>query len=163
MSVQKLLLLRHGDRESLGADPQLTAHGLEQAENLLSWYRSQSLKPPHPICASPRGRTQATVAPLATHFQKDILIRRDLDQRLESETGHTFERRVRQVASHIDQSDLMTPIVLCSHVDWLLSFATYLNSEPLDRVIEGWRPGRLLVLARDGGDSLWTVNADVQL
>ena len=119
-----LVLLRHATRSSVlefgSGESALNAVGLAQAEDLVSAVQVHG-KPPPPtlLFISPKLRARQTLTPLSKAVHLELKIFDDLDERRETESLSTFERRVRAIFESVKNLGANETVYLCSHLDVL--------------------------------------------
>jgi broad specificity phosphatase PhoE len=128
----KLILLRHGDRDSGFGDVPLSAEGEAQAQRLAS---DPVLLRAEAIFSSPRERTQQTVAPLSETLNIEVSIEPDLDQRKSIESPGEFSRRVLNFIENLPKKYANKTVLLCSHSDWLQTAVLQLPTDSTDMAI----------------------------
>lgn len=150
----KLLLLRHAERESLSqSNPLLTARGVKQAEALQNLVQSGRIPPPHKLWASPKIRTQMTLAAVSKAHGLNVQIRGELDERMHPESPKDFRLRVGkflQYCAHQEGTHF-----LCTHLDWvevaMLEIAS--DTDLLQAKFQHWHPGQYMYFSVQEG--LW--------
>jgi broad specificity phosphatase PhoE len=149
----KLILLRHGDRDSGFGDVPLSSEGEAQALRLAM---DPHLSAVDAIFSSPRQRTQQTVAPLSENLNKSVSVEPDLDQRKSIESPGEFSRRVLSFIENLPKKYANKTILLCSHSDWLQTAVLQLPTDSTDMAIHCFFGcAEFKTLKDDQG--LWTV------
>lgn len=124
----QVLFLRHGDRSvGQGSNPSLSETGRRQAEGLVQSVEQNRLAKPEGLWASPKKRTQETLAPLAKTLHLQVEIIADLDERAGQESLEQFQQRVRNVLRRLEKME--KNVILCSHLDWLEEVAAMIPDE----------------------------------
>ncbi|MES3037230.1 MAG: phosphoglycerate mutase family protein [Bdellovibrionota bacterium] len=126
----ELILFRHGEKQALGSDPELTSVGKSQAVSIADLVKSRSLPRPTQIYVSPRKRAVQSLQPLADAANLKPKITPDLDQQVSAESGKDFRLRVQEfmVKSALDWKS--TDVVyLCSHQDWIMEFLSVIECD----------------------------------
>jgi broad specificity phosphatase PhoE len=116
IKIMEVFLMRHGRRPYTLGDVPLNEEGKEQALDLT---RNPSLQSIKTLLASPKKRSQMTLEPLAKKLGVKIQIEENLDQHRSGEDEEKFIQRVRKVIDQISDGHWSSPILLCSHSDWL--------------------------------------------
>lgn len=111
-----VFFLRHATRDPVFGDPPLNKLGLEQASQLSE---SQKLQKVKTLLSSPKKRAQMTVVPLSQRLNSPIQQIDELDQHGPDETPAEFHARVSSVLDQLKSSRDDSPILLCSHSDWI--------------------------------------------
>lgn len=150
----KLILLRHGLRDSGFGDVSLSIQGHEQAEQIS---QNPTLQKVTQLFASPKKRTQETITPLSQALGLDIQIEPNLDQRRDVEGGHEFEERVRTTLhGAATQAGPEDCVLLCTHSDWLQVALMGLEQWVEDAIMHSlFSCAELKVLSFDNGK--WTL------
>jgi broad specificity phosphatase PhoE len=112
----KLVLLRHGDRNSGYGDVDLSSEGQRQAHELADQSALQDIQL---LLSSPKNRAQQTIKPLAEKLGLSVTIEAALDQRKSIETQNEFTHRILEFMNHLAKTHPDKNILLCSHSDWL--------------------------------------------
>jgi phosphohistidine phosphatase SixA len=156
-----LIIMRHGARSFEG--DQLSVEGRKQASGLKETLKTMQIPMPTEISVSPKNRTRATVATLATELALPVSIVGALDERTGAETQSMFEDRVKQYLESCNswatsslgkQPSTRAVRLLCSHLDWLEAAALFIASSEndFDRS-EPWPP--LKIRAYIFKDEIW--------
>lgn len=123
-----LVLLRHATRSPVPETGQgsganeypLNSVGLTQAEDLVGAVEQLGkLPPPTLIFSSPKLRARQTMTPLSKAFEVEIKIFDDLDERLDSESLSSFEKRVRGAYDILKSHAANETVYFCTHLDVL--------------------------------------------
>lgn len=165
-----LILMRHAAR-ALNGDA-LSIEGRGQATRLGEILRTKGAPMPDQIQSSPKKRTQATVASLATELKLQVRVDRQIDERTSHESESEFEDRVKkylgecdkwaelnsdsQNSSHKNFSQISSgqTRLVCSHLDWLEAAVLFLTSDETDlERSESWSP--LAMRVYEYGDGIW--------
>lgn len=112
----EFFLLRHGTRNFTLGDVPLNEEGQREAESLSNDPHLQRVQT---ILCSPKKRAQMTVTPLANKLGISIKTLNNLDQMERGESETDFMRRVRSQIEALDEKRWQSPVLLCSHSDWL--------------------------------------------
>jgi phosphohistidine phosphatase SixA len=151
-----LIFMRHGARAFDG--DALSPEGKNQAVSLGKTLLNQGLPLPNLIDSSPKKRTQATLATLASELGLHVQTDRRLDERAGAENERDFETRVKEYLNDCDtwaagQADATTRL-LCSHLDWLEAAVLFVASDENDfERSEPWPP--LTIRAYTYEDGIW--------
>ena len=125
----EVFLLRHATRNFTLGDAPLNDEGLEQAQALA---QNPQLQKVTNILASPKKRAQMTISPLAEQLALSIQTEEALDQMRTDETEAQFKVRVGGVLKMIEEKKWDTPLLLCTHSDWLSMATQILPSDAVD-------------------------------
>lgn len=130
----RLVLMRHAhrDRWTPDRDNGLSEKGMVQAQERVHDVRrffERELR----LWTSPRLRCIETLQPLASAFDRALMVQPLLNERQLDEDDRTFRARIRQ-ALLVAMDDLATSpatLVVCSHGDWLPEAMRVLVGMPL--------------------------------
>lgn len=151
-----IILLRHAERiPGLISDPELSGHGLEQAESLAEILTLPKWGRPQKLYASPKKRTRQTLGPLSAKLGLPVETLPDLDEKAPGESVSDFRHRIQNLIEMVAGPTQVTPrdastasIVWCTHLDWIEEFRSMIDcEEDLQRTpYDQWSPGQFLVL-----------------
>ena len=142
------VFLRHASRASPFAQPPALAEGYlgdgglsdrgrSEAEALAFQIESKQLLRPTLLLASPKRRTQDTLAIVASALSISTTVVQELDERRSGESALHFDSRVRgfveELASAFGPNDVAW---ICSHLDWLERAMLFLPSNLSELEIE---------------------------
>lgn len=151
-----LIFMRHGARSFEGDS--LSIEGKRQAALLSGTLLTKMVPLPDRLESSPKKRTQATLAGLATELGLRVQIDRRLDERSGAESEADFQVRVKEFLAGCDEwaANETRPSVrlLCSHLDWLEAAVLFVTSDENDfERSEPWPP--LAIRAYNYEDGIW--------
>lgn len=152
----RILIFRHAERENSGAsNPPLSSRGLKQAEKLAELIATDKLPKPTKLWASPRLRSQQTLAPAQNNFAVEMQIQKDLDERQSSETVEQFQKRIKKFIQTCESQSGV--IYICSHLDWLEEACYLIPSETdlMQEKYQAWSPCSYMDF--EVQDGLWTL------
>ncbi len=149
-----LIFMRHGVR-SFESDS-LSVEGMHQAASLSGTLLTKKVPLPDRLESSPKKRTQATLAGLASELGLRVQIDRRLDERSGGESEADFEVRVKEFLTDCDVWGAKAPTtsvrLVCSHLDWLESAILFVTSDENDfERSEPWPPLAIRAYNYDGG------------
>lgn len=149
-----LIFMRHGARSFEGDS--LSVEGKHQAALLSKTLLAKKVPLPFQLESSPKMRTQATLAPLATELGLRVQIDRRLDERSGGESEADFEVRVKEFLIDCDEWAKHQPKIsarlLCSHLDWLEAAVLFITSDENDfERSEPWPPLAIRAYNYEGG------------
>lgn len=130
LKSMKWVIFRHGEKQIQGFDPELSAKGLKQAQNLAEKVKAGKLPKPHALYVSTKRRTLQTFEPLGTFAKVKPQIKAELTERVPGETSEKFRFRIQEflvklLLLHQDHE----VIYLCTHFDWIEEFLTVIESD----------------------------------
>lgn len=125
----KVTLLRHATRGISVGDVPLNNEGIHQAQHLATLSQMKKHKT---IFCSPKRRAQMTVEPLAKELKLKIQLMESLDQMGNNETESQFIARVKNFLDKIEQYSASSPILVCTHSDWLHVATQKMPTDELD-------------------------------
>ena len=125
----QVFLLRHATRNFTMGDVPLNDEGILQAKELAE--NSQFSRIEKLIC-SPKNRARMTIEPLAEKYQLDVRIMEELDQMKGHETESQFISRVTKFCERIQAGEFGSPLLICTHSDWLGAAAQVIPTDSLD-------------------------------
>ena len=123
LSRMKITFFRHAEKNNIfnpnsPRDPELSAKGHSQAQNLLSMVQAKQKEKPDLVLVSPRIRAIQTMQPLTHNLAITSQVEMALQDRQSNESSLEFDRRIQKflyaVAEYPNQH-----IYICSHMDWL--------------------------------------------
>lgn len=123
-SPKTFLLVRHAHRDVTDRflDNGLSDKGHAQAKSLINetaaWIKGWGSQP-IVLVSSPRLRCIETLAPLSQKTGSEIQIWKELDEQAAHETQERFVARVRAALKRIDALSQKSPVLACSHGDWI--------------------------------------------
>ncbi len=148
----KLVLFRHGEKQSeRTSDPLLSHKGEQQAKALKQYVQQGILPKPNRLIISPKIRTAMTFSPLAQSLPLHLEKSNALDERSNQEEASDFKKRILQfienISKPVDQKENEQIIFICSHLDWIEEFLDLLPSDSdLFQIPDfRWTPGAYLV------------------
>lgn len=149
----KVFLLRHGTRNFTLGDVPLNDEGIRQAEELT---QDQQLCSTSTILCSPKKRAQMTVSPLASKLNLPIETLEELDQMNHLESEASFINRVKNFVNNIEQQSWQSPVLICSHSDWLSIAAGLIPSNSISLKHHIFHCAEYLSF--DLEDDIWSLN-----
>lgn len=124
------VIFRHGEKQTQGHDPELTARGQSQAQKILEKIKAGQLPKPSAFYVSTKKRTAQTFQPAASHLKMKSQIKAELTERVPGETPDKFRFRIQEflvklILFHQDNEVLY----LCTHFDWIEEFFSIIESD----------------------------------
>ncbi len=129
----RVIIVRHAHREVASRldDNGLSPKGWRQAHEFALWFTTQYPNTVPTILTSPRQRCQDTVDPVVrlvnqsgghSSDQAIAQIERGLDEQLPDETADVFIARITRALAAIRLAGITrSPVIVCSHGDWIPS------------------------------------------
>ena len=125
----KITFLRHGRRNFTLGDVPLNEQGLQEARSLAT---NPALQDVETILSSPKLRSLMTIEPLSIKLQRKPIIQESLDQMRSGESESIFHDRVENFLKKLEQGTWASPILLCSHSDWLSMAVSIIPTDALN-------------------------------
>lgn len=125
----EVFLIRHATRNFTMGDVPLNSEGADQAMDLIE---DENLKGLKSLLASPKKRAKMTLDPLAGQTGVKIETLNELDQMDRNETEKNFSQRVKWVLDRIEKGHWPTPLIACTHSDWLSTAMRLIPSDSSD-------------------------------
>lgn len=148
----KLVLFRHGEKQSeWTSDPLLSFKGEQQAKALKEFVHQGILPKPTRLIISPKIRTAMTFSPLALSLPLPLEKSEVLDERSNQEEISDLKKRISQfienISMQVDPKENEQIIFICSHFDWIEEFLELLpcDSDLIQIPDFRWAPGAYLV------------------
>lgn len=159
----KVVILRHATRSASGmGDSPLNNLGLLQAQKLARDLLSPAGPLPHPthLWASPKLRSQQTLAPLSLTTGIALKIDPRLDERHSGESANAFVARIQDFLDDIAalEPNPETCVYFCTHLDWLEEVMPMLDSDMSDiEIASSWSTAEFRIFRLEGarGEQLW--------
>lgn len=121
--------MRHGRRPYTIGDVPLNEEGLNQAFELTKDLKILGAKT---LLSSPKKRAQMTLEPLSKHLNIPIEVVDLLDQHHSKEDERSFRARVQKIIDSLSEEKWPSPVLLCSHSDWLSLATQLIPTDELD-------------------------------
>lgn len=150
------ILFRHAEKSSeMVADSSLSAHGFNQARNLVQRVLTKKLPPPTHLFCSPRKRTRETLSFVAEQMRLKITATPLLDLRTSNESTKDFRLRVQEflVGFQLDIPDNPKnppTVFVCTHQDWAEEFTSIVESSTdlTQTKYGGWASGQYMFFTK---------------
>jgi broad specificity phosphatase PhoE len=137
MKVKEFVIFRHASKSSWSNDPELSEQGHQQAQLIVEKIKAGVLPQPRLLLCSPKIRAQQTFLPIKNAFRVPFETDPFLDERNQSETGASFECRVKNFLEEHLHDHTYSTIYICTHLDWIevFSWAAPLNVDITSEVL----------------------------
>lgn len=123
MALKEFVLFRHAKKNFDSHDPDLSPDGFKQAQKIVEKVLNKELPTPQVLFTSPKKRAQQTLSFLQEELQIPLLIDPALDERTSNEKSLDFKNRINQFLSKELPYKNVSYAFLCTHLDWLETFA----------------------------------------
>lgn len=156
----KWIWIRHGEKTNpLIDDPgiALSTFGRLQSQALLHKVLQQELPLPNRIITSEVDRCQATLQPLADHFEITPLSRLEFNLHSFQESEADFLRRIQRGLKFLSSLEQDSCLYLCSHQDWLQTAIHQITIENWSTQFDFWPTCRYLELEQSHPTRPWRV------
>jgi broad specificity phosphatase PhoE len=143
-----LTLLRHAERENTGvSNPPLNARGLKQAEKLIQLVEAHQIPRPQRLFCSPKLRATMTLQKLHENLKLELVVSKELDERVNSETADQFSKRVKSFLAQ--SAGRNENLIFCTHLDWIEEALIHIPSDAdlLQDKYQNWGTGSYMTFA----------------
>jgi broad specificity phosphatase PhoE len=143
------VILRHGDKELIGHDPELSPKGKTQALQLCEKVKAGNLPPPTALLVSTKKRTYQTLQPLSDTYKIPLSIKAELTERVPGESSEKFRKRIQEFLVKLMLfSQDRDVIYMCTHYDWIDEFLSTLECESDLSRCTHWPPAQHMVFEK---------------
>ncbi|MFN8846898.1 MAG: phosphoglycerate mutase family protein [Bdellovibrionales bacterium] len=143
------MILRHGDKELTGHDPNLSQKGQTQALHFCEKVKAGRLPAPTALLVSTKKRTYQTLQPLSDTFKIPLTIKAELTERVPGESVEKFRKRIQEFLVKLMLfSQDRDVIYMCTHFDWIDEFLTVIECESDLSRCNHWPPAQHMVFEK---------------